>query len=147
MRKTIRLTITILLGFALVVVAALVANGGFRGVVRDISALTRWAYARVIPNEKIRRTRALEQAHVEREVEKAVAQRDFRLVGIGGIGLFFPGLDSRDGRVERVTSRFGYRVIEGTSDYIDSPEQAQFQTAAYEYARRYNLNLWPQIPK
>jgi hypothetical protein len=84
---------------------------------------------------------------VEVEVERAVARGDYRLVGIGGIGLFFPGLEYRDGRVELIAKKYGYRFIDGTSDYTDSPEQARFQTAAYEYARRYNMNLWPQIPK
>jgi len=85
-------------------------------------------------------------ANTEVEVERAVARGDYRLIGIGGVGLFFPGLEYRDGRIERAVKTYGYRSIDGTSDYADSAEQAAFQEAAYEYARRYNMNMWPQIP-
>jgi hypothetical protein len=44
-------------------------------------------------------------------------------------------------------TRFGYRFIDGTSDYAENPEQSRFQTAAYKYARKYNLYLWPRLLK
>jgi hypothetical protein len=132
---------------AVIVTVALVFENGWAETLRFAQAPAIWSYRVLVPSPLVRRTRALEWSSCRWEVSWAVHRGDFRLVGIGGIGLFFPGLEGRDAEVERLTRRYGYRVIDGTSDYSDSDEQSRFQHAAYEYAKAYNQRLISRIPK
>jgi|GEM_PF-5266806 len=147
MRNILKILGAAALGLAIVVLFVLGVSDGVGQASAEVREIARVAYRNIVPPERVRRTNALNRANAEREVERALARNDYRLVGIGGIGLFFPGLEERDPAVQRAVSRFGYRFIDGTSDYAENAEQARFQTAAYDYARRYNLYIWPRLPK
>ena len=99
------------------------------------------AFRAVYPERRVRARLALEWAKPAREAEEAARRGDFKPVGIGGIGLFFPGLESNEALAERLMKQHGYRFINGTSDYAADEEQARYQHAAYEYAKQYNLRL------
>src|SRR5882724_11990392 len=124
-----------------IVIATLMFEVGWDETIRVARVPAVWGYRVLVPSPLVRRTRSLEWTSCRWEVSRAVRRGDFRLVGIGGIGLFFPGLEGRDAEVGRLTRRYGYRFIEGTSDYSESDEQSRFQHAAYEYAKAYNQIL------
>ena len=145
MRRAVRIAVTSIVSFISVMLMCLVATRSVSELAGATNTVLRTAYRIVIPSARVRRTRAMNRANVRREVARALKRGDYRLVGIGGLGLFFPGLEGRDQAVQAVVAKFGYRFIDGTSDYAENAEQATYQSAAYNYARRYNLLLWPKL--
>ena len=63
------------------------------------------------------------------DVKQALADHDYRFIGVRGYALEVPG-------AEDVYEPFGVKIIEGTSDVMD-----ESQRAAREYASRYNQLL------
>ncbi len=66
-------------------------------------------------------------------------QRDTRFIGVYGVGLSIPGLDSATQL--RALQRKRVRFIDGTSDVITSREYERLLRRAHDYARRYNTLL------
>ena len=79
----------------------------------------------------------LESADVAADVEAALVRGDKRFVGVMGVGLIVPGVDTYAHR--------GVRVIENTSDAIESDEHLRLQEAARRYAEHYNKLLLKRI--
>jgi hypothetical protein len=63
----------------------------------------------------------------------ALARGDRRLLGIVTLSLLVPGVGPNWRHYKP-----GILVFPGTGDYIASPEQGSYQSAAFEYAARYN---------
>jgi hypothetical protein len=98
------------------------------------------AFARPAEDPAVAPLRWLYHADAKADFRAHVAQRrDTRFVGVTGVGLAIPGVDSatalRAARQKRV------RVIEGTSDVISSPEYQRLFRKAHDYAKRYNILL------
>ena len=144
------LRIGILLAVALV--SQLSAWAVIVGSVRDRALPFGWARAwvtaaffdRVMPalpfGERRIRTAMLHIACPSVEARVACGHRDFRLIGLGGVGLFFPGFASSAEAPLGFSwaERHGYRFMLGTSDYADSGAQMAYQQAAYDYAKEFN---------
>jgi hypothetical protein len=90
MRSVFKIFGSAVLGLAIVVLVALVATDGVEQASAEVRTFAQVTYRLIIPPERVRRTRALNRANVEREVERAVARNDYRLVGIGGWVSSFP---------------------------------------------------------
>ena len=61
---------------------------------------------------------------------------DYRLIGIGGIGISYPGIDLRhDGDI---LCKLGGRYLQGTSDAHESKSHSQLIQKFSEYAGKYN---------
>ena len=140
-----RLGAIALAGSACLALLAVVATGGIAEIGHQARAGSDTAREFVAVWRKNLRSHSLETADIGRDVDRAFRRSDFRFVAIGGVGPFFPGLERKSSEVESFTRRYGYRFIEGTSDFVDSPEQDRFQTAAYEYAKSYNLRLYSRV--
>ena len=89
-----------------------------------------------------RQARKLESADVEAEVSTAIAMGDCRFVGVYGLGLSVPGVPDYH---ERYKATHGLRIIENTSDAIESDSHMRLQRAARAYAKRYNLALLQKL--
>jgi hypothetical protein len=87
--------------------------------------------------------RSLQAADVSAEVAAAVSKGDFRFVGVMGLALAVPGVPDYQ---DKYAAKYGVRVIEHTSDAIESSEHAQLQEVARTYAERYNKLLLTRIP-
>ena len=144
-RRLLTLGALTLGGFALVAVGAIIASGGVTEVGHEVRGIVARVPGSVARWSKVYRSRSFDFADVSHDVDRALRNRDYRLIAINGVFPFFPGLENEAKGVNVVTRRHGWRVIDGTSDVVDSPEQLRFQTAAYEYAKRYNLRLYPRI--
>ena len=72
----------------------------------------------------------------EADARLRMTHGDMRLLGVGGIGIGYPGL----GGIEDVPilCALGGRYIEGTSDGIEGVEHAQLMEAFRLYAAEYN---------
>lgn len=71
------------------------------------------------------------------DAKKRLSHGDYRLIGVGGIGLEYPSLDlSKEGHI---LCEFGGRYIQGTSDVYESEAHAHLSSKFAEYARSYNI--------
>ena len=96
----------------------------------------------------------IKNAEIEKDVEFAILNKDYRIVGISGNSYLYPGLEggyktNNDGtktfigldpKYENYVKKYGFKVISGTSDSIN-PNDPPLQSLAYEYAKKYNLLL------
>ena len=96
---------------------------------------------------------SLKNATVEIDVDIAIRNRDLRIITISGYSMLYPGLESlhqtnsRHGlakKYEAHLEKYGCKIIEGTSDVIN-PEEPRLQSAAYDYAKKYNILLFKKI--
>jgi hypothetical protein len=85
----------------------------------------------------VRKTVALRFRAPEREARRATDRRDYKLVAVAGLGVFFPGTpDHRD--PQYYAKRYGTKEILGAGDAGNSYMEL-YQTESYNYALRYNL--------
>lgn len=70
------------------------------------------------------------------DAKKRITHGDYRLVGIGGVGLKYPALDKSENR--NILCKFGGRYIQGTSDAHESKNHAQLMSRFTAYAKAYN---------
>ena len=96
----------------------------------------------------------IKNANIEKEVEIALVHNDYRIIGISGNSYLYPGLEggyktNKDGtktfigidpKYESYIKKYGFKVINGTSDSINS-DNPPLQGVAYEYAKKYNQLL------
>lgn len=87
---------------------------------------------------------SLQSADVGADVAAAVFRGDFRFVGVMGYALAVPAVPDYH---EKYAARHDVRVIENTSDAIESPEHEQLQQVARDYAERYNKLLLSRLPQ
>ncbi len=74
------------------------------------------------------------------DANSAIANKDYRFVGICGYAIDVPGVDSD------LQSRCGVLPISGTSCCIMSKEEWRLTEIAYKYADKYNLTIMAAIP-
>lgn len=76
----------------------------------------------------------------EEDARLRMKHGDFRLLGIGELGIIYPGLENMD-----LLCKVGGRYIEGTSDVIEGEEHAKLMQKFREYAEKYNkliISTW-----
>ena len=88
----------------------------------------------------VREAAAIRHRNPVKEAEAAVRHRDFRLIGVVGVGLFFPGVP----RDERCAQRFGVRETMGAGDFVNHYTDLH-QSAAYQFARTYNQLIFRNL--
>lgn len=95
----------------------------------------------------------IKNANIEKDLETAVHNNDYKVVSISGYSYLFPGLEggyqtTNDGtkifigldpKYENYIKIYGFKVIKGTSDAI--ADTLPMQSVAYKYAKKYNLLL------
>jgi len=70
------------------------------------------------------------------EAELDFKKGDFRIYSAMGFSRYYPGLDPDKGR--RIATKHGERMLEGTTDAIESRSQSDYIRAATGYAAEYN---------
>jgi hypothetical protein len=99
-------------------------------------------------------------ANINDDIENAIKNNDFRLISISGNSYLFPGLEGgykklKDGtkafvplgeKYEAHFKKYGFKVIEGTSDFIDG-NKLPLQSIAYDYAKKYNRLLLQKLAR
>ena len=76
---------------------------------------------------------------ITRDINKAVAKRDFRLYSLGGRVPNLPGINNNE--LEELTSKCGKRIMENTSDILKQDEDLKQLELAYQYAKNYNEKM------
>ncbi len=71
----------------------------------------------------------------EHDLKVRIGNRDYRILCFRGLGVDCPGVDPDE------PPRFGYRLVEGSSDAIDNVEHGEMMSKVYDYAFRYNALL------
>ena len=69
---------------------------------------------------------------------------DYRLIGIGELGITYPGLENME-----LLCKVGGRYIEGTSDMVEGEEHANLMRKFRKYAEEYNkiiISTWESNP-
>ncbi len=84
----------------------------------------------------------IRKADPTEDAQKAIADHDFRFIGISGYAYIIPGIEN--GERAPLVKKFGFKIIAGTSDSID-PKFPPLQSAAYDYAKKYNSFLSKQL--
>lgn len=79
----------------------------------------------------------LEDANPISDAKKALNNGDHGPWGIRGIIVYLPSIDKSD--YKEAAKKYGYRVIEGTSDGLRSDEHKKFNDLAKQYANKYNI--------
>lgn len=74
------------------------------------------------------------------DLNESIKNNDFRFVGIYGYTIEIPSID--DGKWEKELKKYGYKMIEGTSDVIDD---IRLYKIARKYAREYNQGLLEKV--
>ena len=83
----------------------------------------------------------LESADVAADVDAALARGDKRFIGVIGVGQVAPGVRND----HKNHADYGVRVIENTSDVIESDDHFRLQEAALRYAKEYNQLLLERL--
>ncbi len=99
----------------------------------------------------LRLAQVVADADPEEDAKRAVLAEDRRLIGIMGIGLFFPVENGKEAGVATVQSQ-GCRLILGVGDARMWVYDGVYHGLCYEYAVRYNSTVLagdtahPQVP-
>jgi hypothetical protein len=88
---------------------------------------------------------SLNLAEPERDAERHLAAGDFRVIGIYGYSINFPGIP--DEAWMRIFAEERFRAIEGTSDCVIGGRHMELISIASKYAERYNRHLWQRRAK
>ena len=83
----------------------------------------------------------IEHAEPSIDLKEALQQHDFRFIAIMGYAVYVPGVDDYYENYER----YGYKIIEGTSDVIEDSEHGRLIGIAIHYAEIYNKLLIKHI--
>ena len=94
-----------------------------------------------VVNEELAR---LKSADPEVDVQVAMRKGDYRFVGLMGYALEVPGINQREFQ-EKYRDQYGVKTIEGTSDYLETPEIGELWLLGRRYAERYNRLLLEEI--
>lgn len=86
----------------------------------------------------------LQTADPAKDLETALKQGDYRFVGLMGYALMVPGVD-QDLFHKNYEHKFGFKVIKGTSDSFEIPEQEELVRIGTAYAERDNRFLEKEI--
>lgn len=82
----------------------------------------------------------------ELEAIISISKGDYRLTGIAGFGLFFPGTP-REHEETLVNDRKLTRIIMGIGDCSYNRTDRIYHQVSYHYALRYNSVVWPILAK
>ena len=85
----------------------------------------------------------LKTASPDQDFETAWAKADYRVSGLNGAGQYYPGVPNN--RVLSLVNGYGEKIIEGTGDFFQIPEQLELQQLAGKYALRYNQLLLARL--
>ena len=69
------------------------------------------------------------------DVEKNIANDDYRFMGICGYACYPPGLQDAD---LKLAEKYGVNNLQGTTDYIEDDEHSKLIQIATNYAIEYN---------
>lgn len=85
--------------------------------------------------------RCYEKANPESELNKAIERNDLRFMAMRGYSEYVPGINDY---YEKYT-RYGYKVINGSSDVVKNYEHSRLMAIASNYAEKYNTLLQKHI--
>jgi hypothetical protein len=80
----------------------------------------------------------------EKEAYKAIANNDYRFLGVMSYSVSIPGIDARDWHY---IDQYGCRIIDGTSDFIANSKIQEIMRMAPGFCERYNKVILNAIKK
>ena len=78
------------------------------------------------------------------DLQAAIKKGDYRFIGLMGYTLYVPGVQ-QDEFYQKHEAEFGVKVITGTSDFFEIPEQEELVRVGGAYAEKYNRFLLKKI--
>jgi hypothetical protein len=94
-----------------------------------------WGDESTVTSMKAEDVRHLVVGHAENDAKSAIARGDRRLLAVYGLTLEVPGVSDD---VSKLRSKYGLRILEGTSDAIKDAQDRQTNLNARKYAKEYN---------
>jgi len=73
------------------------------------------------------------------DAKRSIKANDFRLLAVLGYTWVLPGV--KDERKFKLRKKYGIKIIEGTSDVLESEEHARLIKLARNYAYQYNREI------
>ena len=92
---------------------------------------------------QIEQLRWIEKANPTTDAEAALKKNDHTLLAVQGYTWVIPGTD--ESKKFEYKSRYGVRVIQGTSDAVINKEHLRLIRLATEYAANYNRHLLKRL--
>jgi hypothetical protein len=89
-----------------------------------------------------RELKRYETADPNADLQAAIKKGDLRFLAIKGYTLTVPGVEDYK---SKYANKYSYRILEGTSDVVNGPEDLRFQSIAQRYAEKYNRLLLKHI--
>lgn len=86
--------------------------------------------------------RRYETADPNADLQVAIKKGDLRFLAIRGYTVIVPGVEDYK---SKYASKYSYRILEGTSDVVNGPEDLRLQSVAQRYAEKYNRLLLKHI--
>jgi len=87
---------------------------------------------------------SLKDANPTDGANEAIRRHDLRFLAVRGFTITVPGIDDYH---ERFSTKYKYRIIEGTTDAPRNDEDRKLQNIAIEYAKSYNLVIRDYLAK
>ncbi len=78
----------------------------------------------------------LATADSDKDAQKAIAAKDYRLMAISGRGLMIPGIAADV--AEKAKASCGIQYMDGMGDVIQGPEHKKWYQKGKDYAKAYN---------
>lgn len=116
-----------------------------RAVVAVATALTFFVNVPVASAEEkqIEQLRWIEKANPTTDAEAALKKNDHTLLAVQGYTWVIPGTD--ESKKSEYKTRYGVRVIQGTSDTVVNKGHLRLVRLATEYAANYNRHLLKRL--
>src|SRR4051812_14992763 len=97
------------------------------------------------PSTQVSSTSGKETIHLndaKGDLAAAWVQDDYRFIGMMGVGLILPGIDSD--QQSALIKTFGVKIVDGITDKIDNRSRLIYKPA-HDYAVKYNLQLLDRL--
>ena len=107
-------------------------------ILSSLTACTKMPNRSAVQNPSLTELRKLRTENAISDARKSADSKDFRFLAVQGYALTVPGV--REDLI-RVQSTYGIKIIEGTSDTFNSPEERQLNANARAYAEKYNQTI------
>lgn len=103
-----------------------------------------WGMSGELKKTIVKELERLKSADPVSDLRAAIQKGDYRFIGLMGYMLYVPGVQ-QDKFYQKHKAEFGVKVITGTSDFFEIPEQEELARVGGAYAEKYNQLLLKKI--
>lgn len=97
------------------------------------------------PTPNLAEMKRIEKLDPKAEFKKAIAKKYLRFIAVRGVGTEVPGVPQSI--ANPFVQKYGFDVVDGTSDFIETTEQGRLDDVVRRYALSYNKMLLDHLSK